>query len=168
MLYFTHRYLLGIAALAFLAITAATFLPLFNPEKYVSLSNPNTFVPILDMFIITTAAVTILAITSVLPFITDGKETLYMETPIAHPGMQANLLIILTLGSLYFYMTTYLTNTPLPEWQVERRVEACLFLIYVSLVSSFAITIAFYSMKSKSKEHIILKKQNKQNKKAPS
>lgn len=155
MLYLTQRYFLGMMSLGFLIMAGIIFLPVFQPETFPNLLDPETFVPMMDLFILSGAIVTILAIASTHPLVTDGKETLYMTTPMSHPGIHANILVGLILGGMYYYMTQQIIDD---SWQMERRIESCIFLLQTCAISTAYVTVSFYIIKSRAREKTKLRR----------
>lgn len=158
MLYLTQRYLLGVFSLAFLVMAAIIFLPTFQPDSFPNLLVPETFVPMMDLFIVSGAMVGIMAVASAHPLVTDGKETLYMSTPLSHPGIHAIILMTLVVGGMYLYMDNHYED----NWRMERRLESCLFLLQICLASALTILVSFFVLRAKARERAKLKRLNRE------
>jgi hypothetical protein len=142
-----QRYFLGIIGLFFFVMGGAVAAPMVGPERFEHLLEPATFLPLLDLFQVSGALAACMAILSVHPFVTDGSETVGMDTPFAHPGGHTAMLLAVVAGLLWILALRH----PDVFWQAERVVQACGHLLAVSGVTLATVTLGFYPLRWKAR-----------------
>jgi hypothetical protein len=141
--------------MAFLVMAAIVFFPFFSPQSVPNLTRNSNFLPMSDLFLVTGAGLAIMAILSVHPLITDGEEIRTMDTPFSHPGIHANLLMLIILVPFLFYLQAH----PIPEWQANRMLDILSYLLLVTLGSTILVILGFYTMRAKAQEARHLRRQ---------
>lgn len=145
----TQKFILSSVALLFLAISLYFTVYVYQPHEHPGISETATFLPLYDIFILSGTGLAILAIvTSTQPWITKGDEFYGMPSPLEHPGLQVNLLVLFLIAPIYYF-----TSDISPKfWQGQRLHEGCEHLFMICSLSILNVIIGFYIMKRWSKK----------------
>lgn len=147
MLYLMQRYFLGIIGLFFFVMGGAIAAPMLDAERFPHLLTTTTFLPLLDLFQVSGALAACMAILSVHPFVTDGSETIGMDTPFAHPGGHMALILAMMAGILWLLAVRH----PEVFWQAGRVQDASIHLLAVSAITMATVTLGFYPLRWKAR-----------------
>ena len=145
----TQRFILSSVALLFLGLSLYFTMYVYQPTEYPDLAESAIFLPLHDIFILSGTILALLAIvTSTQPWITKGDEFYGMPSPLEHPGLQVNLLVLFLIAPIYYF-----TSDISPQfWQGERLREGCEHLFMICTLSILNVIAGFYIMKKWSKK----------------
>ena len=142
MLYLFYRYIIGLNAFFVVAISLALVIFFSNPDQYSAIGQTQNFGPLLTLLHIFTVLLALFAILFTHPFITDGEETLAMNTPVSHASIQGNVVLMITMAFLQLSAT---------KWHVEfftsEIVNATAFILRIAIASTITSCIGFYAVR---------------------
>lgn len=142
MLYQFYRYIIGLCATFVVAISLLLVIFFSDPGGFAAIGKTHTFGPILTLLYIFAILLAVVTILFTHPFITDGDETLQMQTPISHAAVQGNIVLIMSMSFLQISATESSIN-----FFSEQVVEATAYILKIGIASLLTSCAGFYAIR---------------------
>jgi hypothetical protein len=146
MLYMFYRYIIGLALAFTIGVSLILVFYLGDPVGFPALGVTRTFGPILSLLYIFSIILSVLTILFTHPFITDGEETLQMQTPLSHASIQGNIILIFVLA---FLQVSALDSAA--AYAPIKVIGATAFLLKIAVVSLATSIMGFFALKYRAK-----------------
>lgn len=145
MLYQLYRYLIGLSALSVMAVTLYMCVFFTNPYMFSSTGLNQTFAPLMTMTNLFSMILATISVLFIHPFVTDGDETLSMETPISHASIQGNIILIASMAMIQICAR----DSGLTYYE-QQAIIATAFVLKIALISIMTTVVAFYTIRHRS------------------
>lgn len=146
MLYQYYKYIIALFAAIVVASTGYLATYFTEGSDLSGVVQSGSFAPTLKLLYLSAIALAITTILFTHPFITDGDETLGMETPVRHACVQGNIVLISCMVLLQVIAlqghVPYFSNV---------IVLATAFILKIGLISLAASCIGFYAIKHRAR-----------------
>jgi len=155
MLYFLYRYIVGLCATFVIGITLLLIIFLSDPTGFAAIGKTQTFEPVMTLLYIFSVLLCVISILFTHPFITDGEETVTMETPVAHAAVQGDIVLIIAMSLLQLAAIDARM-----DFFSKEIVDATAYILKIAVVSILTSSAGFYAIKYRAKRKHRLGEEN--------